>query len=104
MGFYSGLAAEKYDRQYSDKKLLERIAQYFKGQIRYLLIIVVSIIVRAIIEAISPVIVARGLDQVHNQKLPTGLFDPVRHRPHIGILSWLTNFCDADILPERLLN
>ena len=69
MGFYSGLAAEKYDRQYSDKKLLERIAQYFKGQIRYLLIIVVSIIVRAIIEAISPVIVARGLDQVTQSEI-----------------------------------
>jgi len=32
MGFFSGLAAEKYDRQYSDKKLLQRSFEYFKHQ------------------------------------------------------------------------
>lgn len=93
MGFYSGLAAEKYDRQYSDKKLLERIAQYFKGQTRYFLIIVVSLIGRAIIEAISPVIVARGLDQVTQVGITTRFTLTLSGIVLVlGILSWLTNF------------
>ena len=30
MGFFSGLAAESYDRQYSDQELVARIITYFK--------------------------------------------------------------------------
>ena len=32
MGFFEGLNAEKYDRQYSDRQLLRRIGDYFKPQ------------------------------------------------------------------------
>jgi ATP-binding cassette subfamily B protein len=93
MGFFSGLAAEKYDRQYSDRKLLERIFQYFKKQSKYLLIIVVSLIVRAIIEAISPVIVARGLDQVTHKDISNQFIFLLSGIILIlGVLGWLTNF------------
>jgi ATP-binding cassette, subfamily B, bacterial len=71
MGFFSGLAAEKYDRQYSDKKLFQRILEYFKRQTRSLLIIFIAIISRAVIEAIMPVIVARGLDQLTQELITT---------------------------------
>lgn len=93
MGFFSGLAAEKYDRQYSDKKLLQRSFDYFKTQKDRLLIIIVTLIVRAVIEAISPVIVARGLDQV-TQELITNRFIITLSGIILvlGALSWLTNF------------
>jgi ATP-binding cassette, subfamily B, bacterial len=92
MGFFSGLAAEKYDRQYSDRKLLERIIEYFKQQSGRLMIIAVTIFTRALIEAFSPVIVARGLDQVTNQ-LITNRFIIVLSGIILilGILSWFTN-------------
>lgn len=92
MGFFSGLAAEKYDRQYSDRKLLERIIEYFKNQSGRLLIIAITIVARALIEAFSPVIVARGLDQVTNQ-LITNRFIIVLSGIILilGILSWFTN-------------
>jgi ATP-binding cassette, subfamily B, bacterial len=92
MGFFSGLAAEKYDRQYSDRKLLERIIAYFRQQSGRLLIIAVTIVTRALIEAFSPVIVARGLDQVTDQ-LVTNRFIIVLSGIILilGILSWFTN-------------
>jgi ATP-binding cassette, subfamily B, bacterial len=93
MGFFSGLAAENYDRQYSDKKLLSRIVDYFKTQSSRLILIAVTIVVRAIIEALSPVIVAKGLDQVSQQSISlqfiltlTGIILV------LGIISWFANY------------
>jgi hypothetical protein len=37
MGFFGNLAAEKFDRQYSDKELLNRSIEYFKPHWRKLL-------------------------------------------------------------------
>jgi ATP-binding cassette subfamily B protein len=92
MGFFSGLAAEKYDRQYSDRKLLERIIAYFKQQTGRLLIIAVTIVTRALIEAFSPVIVARGLDQVTGKEVTNRFIIVLSGIILIlGILSWFTN-------------
>lgn len=92
MGFFSGLAAEKYDRQYSDKKLFQRIVEYFKKQSGRLLIVAVTIVVRAIIEAFSPVIVARGLDQVTQELISTRFIITLSGIIlALGILSWFSN-------------
>jgi ATP-binding cassette, subfamily B, bacterial len=92
MGFFSGLAAEKYDRKYSDKKLFQRIFDYFKNQSNRLVIVGVTIIFRAVIEAFNPVIVARGLDQVTQQSIS---LDYILILSGIillmGILSWAAN-------------
>lgn len=92
MGFFSGLAAEKYDRQYSDRKLFERIFVYFRIQTKKLSIVGVTIFFRAVIEAFLPVIVARGLDLVTQQAITmvfilnlTGLVLA------LGLLSWFAN-------------
>jgi ATP-binding cassette, subfamily B, bacterial len=92
MGFFSGLSAEKYDRQYSDKKLFSRIFDYFKKQSNRLIIVGVTILFRAVIEAFNPVIVARGLDRVTQQSISlefiltlTGIV------LGLGVLSWLAN-------------
>jgi len=93
MGFFSGLAAEKYDRQYSDKQLINRIFKYFKKHTYYLVIIIVATFLRAIVGAVMPVIVARGLDEV-TQTLITNRFIITLSGIilALGVLSWLTNF------------
>jgi ATP-binding cassette subfamily B protein len=92
MGFFSGLAAEKYDRQYSDRKLFHRILDYFKLQSNRLLIVVITVIIRAIIEAISPVIVARGLEQVTQESITTRFILILSGIILLaGILSWFAN-------------
>jgi ATP-binding cassette subfamily B protein len=92
MGFFSGLAAEKYDRQYSDKKLFQRIFTYFKPQRKKLVIVMVTIVIRAVIEAANPVIVARGLDQVSREKIDLAFILILSGIILlVGILSWFTN-------------
>ena len=92
MGFFSGLAAEKYDRQYSDKKLFKRIVDYFKEQSNRLIIIGISILVRAVIEAFMPVVVSNGLDQVTQQQITYQfIFTLSGIILVMGVLSWLAN-------------
>lgn len=92
MGFFSGLSAEKYDRQYSDRKLFKRIYSYFKQQSRRLLTVLISSVLIALIEAYNPVIVARALDTI------TGI--PVTNQfilflagiiLFMGVAGWLIN-------------
>ena len=92
MGFFSGLGAEKYDRQYSDKKLLQRILDYFKTQSQRLVVIVTNILIRAAIVAATPVIVAKGLDQVTGESITTRFILALSGIVlALGIISWISN-------------
>ena len=92
MGFFSGLGAEQYDRQYSDKKLLKRIIDYFKTQSQRLVIIVIALIFRAAIEAVTPVIVSKGLDQVTGIDVSTKFILTLSGIVlALGLISWVCN-------------
>jgi len=62
MGFFSGLAAESYDRQYSDKELVARIITYFKPHRTRLIWVGVYLLVIAGCSAATPMLVSKGLD------------------------------------------
>ena len=62
MGFFSGLGAESYDRQYSDRELIGRIASYFKPHRVALIWVSIWLIVIAASGAAAPLLVSRGLD------------------------------------------
>ena len=92
MGFFSGLSAEKYDRQYTDKKLLKRMMVYFKAQSRHLIALAFLLLVHAPIEVFSPVIVARGLDQVTGETISTQFILTLTGVVlALGVLGWLVN-------------
>ncbi len=92
MGFFSGLASEKYDRQYSDRKLFNRIFEYFKSQSNRLIIIGSTIVIRAVIDAFLPVIVSNGMDRVTQEELTYKfIFTLSGITLGLGILSWLAN-------------
>jgi len=65
---FMGLASEAYDRQYSDRQLARRLAGYFTSFRRQLLAAAVLVLFITIIDFISPLIIARGIDLV-NQTL-----------------------------------
>src|SRR3972149_4547901 len=69
MGFFSNLDTEGYDRQYSDRQLLQRMAGYFHPYSKRLLLIVILLIFISATGAILPVVVSRGVDVV-TQNLP----------------------------------
>lgn len=63
----SGLGGEAYDRQYSDKELVKRIASYFGPQRRKATVVVITVFLLAIASAAFPLIVARGVDLMAQQ-------------------------------------
>ena len=64
MGFFEGLDAEKYDRQYSDRQLAVRAAAYFKPVIKILVGLIILTLVVAGCGALLPIIVSRGIDLI----------------------------------------
>lgn len=92
MGFFSGLDAEKYDRQYSDSELLARIMTYFKPHIRKLVVIVVAILLVSATDALQPIVVSRGLDQVDKDPQLSKVLLIAGIILVIGVVNWVTNW------------
>src|SRR5512140_199916 len=74
MSFFEGLNTEKYDRQYTDRQLLARIAEYFKPQTRRFVWVMVWMIVLGVILAALPVVVGR-------------LVDALKTRPSVSVIA-----------------
>ena len=67
MGFFAGLNDEKYDRQYSDRELTRRIADFFRTQVKQLVLASILVIVLAFIGVALPIVVSRMVDLLHDQ-------------------------------------
>lgn len=92
MGFFSGLDAEKYDRQYSDRQLAARILVYFRPYYKRLVMIVIAILIVAGTDALQPIVVSRGLDQIKNNPLLSSVLIVSGIILLIGVGNWLTNW------------
>jgi ATP-binding cassette, subfamily B, bacterial len=65
MGFImDGLDAEAYDREYSDRTLLQRILGYFRPHLPQMTFVAGLIVLNALLDAALPFLIARGLDQL----------------------------------------
>lgn len=64
MGFFESLDAEKYDRTYSDRELIRRMASYFKPQWKRLTGVVALTLCVAGAGALLPIVVSRGVDML----------------------------------------
>lgn len=62
-----GLDAEAYDRQYSDKELVNRIVAYFRPHFKKLAIITVCVLLISGATASLPIIVSAGVDMMANE-------------------------------------
>jgi ATP-binding cassette subfamily B protein len=67
MGFFSGLDTEAYDRQYSDRELVGRIATFFKPYGRRLSIIAVLLMLIAIAGVVVPIVVSDAIDSLNER-------------------------------------
>lgn len=73
MGFFAGLNAEKYDRQYSDRELTRRMIGYFAPQKGRMAAIIVLVMLMAGLGAALPVIVSRIMDLLESQPTPQAI-------------------------------
>jgi ATP-binding cassette, subfamily B, bacterial len=92
MGFFSGLNAEKYDRQYSDRDLLLRIAIYFKPHRKALLLVAVLILVISGAGSLQPIIVSRGIDAIEGTPSLEAIFMIAGAVLIIGVVRWTANW------------
>lgn len=93
MAFFSGLASEGYDRQYSDRQLVTRIAGYFSPYRLRLVIVTLLVLIIAGAGAATPVIVSA---------IVTGLQEQVDSPSTIlflcgvvfvaGLITWIANW------------
>jgi ATP-binding cassette, subfamily B, bacterial len=67
MGFFAGLNAEKYDRQYTDRQLVRRIVAYFKPQTTRFIWVTLLVFAIGAIGASLPVVVSRLVDLLSTQ-------------------------------------
>jgi ATP-binding cassette, subfamily B, bacterial len=92
MGFFSGLAAEKYDRQYSDRVLVRRMTVYFHPQLLILSLIALLVIFIAVTSAVRPIIVSRGIDMLKDAQGQQEIYLISGIVLLVGFLGWLGNW------------
>ncbi len=95
---FSGLNTEAYDRTYTDRQLVRRVATYFGRDRRRLLWTLVTIVLLAVIAAIQPLIVSQGINLLGEEANPAALWALVWISLLIGLLFWGVNW-----LRRRLL-
>jgi ATP-binding cassette subfamily B protein len=92
MGFFSGLDSEGYDRQYTDRELVRRMATYFAPYRKQLIIVVTLLLVLAGAGAATPVIVGRGVDALGDLSNPAALWLICVVVFVVGVLVWAANW------------
>ncbi|BCX03870.1 MAG: ABC transporter [Candidatus Roseilinea sp.] len=88
---FMGLAAEKYDRQYSDRQLLRRMAAYFapyRGRLLRLALVILAI---TTIGLVSPLLIARGIDLVGVQPNVGAIIALCVGLLVLSVVNWLCN-------------
>jgi ATP-binding cassette subfamily B protein len=93
MGFVlDGLDAEAYDRTYSDRALVRRIAAYFRPHTRTMALVAGMVVLAALTETVIPFVISRGIDALAGNpsaQLALALGGGVLV---LGSLGWLFNF------------
>jgi len=92
MGFFEGLDAEKYDRQYSDRQLARRALTYFKPVAGKLALLVLFTLIVAGCGALLPIIVSRGIDQLEGSASAAPALLIAGSVLLVGVAGWFANW------------
>jgi ATP-binding cassette subfamily B protein len=88
---FMGLAAERYDRQYSDRQLMRRMAEYFtpfRGRLIRLALVVLGI---TLIGLLMPIMISRGIGLVSTQPTTQAIFALCGALLVLTVINWLSN-------------
>jgi len=102
MSFFAGLNTEKYDRQYSDRQLVGRIATYFKPQTSRLSLLVSLVMIVSVLGAAQPVIVSKGVDLLKSQPDRNAILLISGAVFLIGLANWLLNWARRSLLARSV--
>ncbi len=89
---FSGLDTEAYDRTYTDRELVRRIAAYFTHDLRRVIWATVLVAGLAIVSAVQPFVLAWGINVLDTNPAPELLWGLVALSLVIGLLIWAGNW------------
>jgi ATP-binding cassette subfamily B protein len=92
MGFFSNLEIENYDRQYSDRQLLDRMAEYFRPYKRNLIYTTLLMLLIAFCSAAVPILVSRSLDLIGENVSPQLVLLLSLSVLFLGVIVWGANW------------
>ncbi len=92
MGFFDGLNDEKYDREYRDRDLIQRIAALFKSYRKGILTIALITILMSLISAFQPIVAGRAIDFLENPNRWVVLLVLPGALAFVGIADWGLNW------------
>ncbi len=95
---FAGLNNEAYDRTYSDRELVRRVADYFGRDRRSLLWMVVTLVLLAVIGALQPLIISEGINLLGGAPTAVALWALTLLALLASLLTWGINW-----LRRRLL-
>ena len=93
MGFIlDGLDSEAYDRNYTDRELIRRIASYFRPYARAMLLIAAAITLNSAAGSGGPIIIARAIDGLARQFSNERLLLFAGGILLLGVTAWTFNY------------
>ncbi len=88
-----GLDAEAYDRKYTDRELVRRIARYFTPEGRLMLLVALAVLLASLVDTALPIYISRSLDTLQAAEVgAAGLIRIALGVAALGALSWAVNF------------
>lgn len=108
MSFFAGLDTEAYDRKYTDRQLAGRMATYFRPYTWSLVAVVILLLIIAISAAVTPIIVARGVDLLGTDITSQNILLLCTAILFAGVISWGANWgrrrLTARLIGDIILN
>ncbi|MFN2179649.1 MAG: ABC transporter ATP-binding protein [Candidatus Promineifilaceae bacterium] len=93
MGFIlDGLESEDYDRQYSDRELLERIISYFRPYTKEMILVAVMIALNSAATIAGPILIAKAIDMLSVQSSTRAIVLLSLGVMLLGVAAWVFNF------------
>ena len=92
MHLTGGLNPEEYDRSYSDRELVRRIAAYFRPHWSKVLLVAFMVTLISLTATITPIIISRGIDLLSGSPQLQLLLALAAVVTVLGALGWLFNF------------
>ncbi len=102
MGFFSGLAAEQYDRQYTDRDLLTRIVENFTPQRKRMIGISLLVMIVALINVATPILISRSLEMLESAPTLNATLLIGGAVFMIGVLNWGINWARRSLTARAI--
>jgi ATP-binding cassette, subfamily B, bacterial len=92
MSIMGGLNAEEYDRSYSDRQLVGRIAAYFRPQLPKVGLVAAMVTLTSLVGTVTPIVISRAIDTLGGNPQLQLLLAAAAVVTVLGALNWVFSF------------